>query len=66
MAGVPEALERMEALLHSIHETVSPLDTVLITVQEELSKLTIKIEGVSKDDQGLTEAVRDLRRCFRL
>ena len=61
MAGAPEALERMEALLHSIHETVSPHDTVLITVQEELAKLTTKIEGFSKDDQGLTEAVKDLR-----
>lgn len=61
MAGVPEALERMEALLRSIHDTVSPHDTVLITIQEELSKATTKIEGVSRDDGLLREAVQDLR-----
>ena len=56
-----EAVERMEALLRSIHETVSPHDTVLITLQEEVAKLTTKVEGVSKDDQVLREEVKDLR-----
>ena len=61
MAGAPEALERMEALLRSIHETVSPTNTVLITIQEEVATLITKVEGFSKDDQGLREAVQDLR-----
>ena len=61
MAGATEAVERMEALLRSIHETVSPHDTVLITLQEEVAKLTTKVEGVSKDDEVLREEVKDLR-----
>ncbi len=61
MAGVPEALERMEALLHSVYDTVSPHDTVLITLQEEMAKLSMKIQGLSNDDEVLREVVRDLR-----
>lgn len=61
LAGVPEALERMEGLLDRMYDTVSPLDSVLITIQQELSTLNTKIEEHSPDDQGLADAVKDLR-----